>query len=725
MKCRRRSFPAILVLSGCITAAGVWAQDAYRWYEGGGSGGVHMRGGLALGNTLYALAGFDARTGVRLYEFGPASGTWFIWPDTVGRSLAGHGDTLVSLRDDSIVVFNRNTRKRIEASLGTEAYAISKIIVGEGAYLALGTFRGLPGTEGPERALLRLAFGAPQWTVDSLEGVPQGGPVPPELFSHGAEIWLAASDHLYKKEDSASAWEAVLAIQMGQGRRSLHWFDGFLYVGTIDSLVRADFSEAIPKTTTIVRGTINGIGSLGDSVLLYSYRGDRRIYRQRKGQTAWTSFPTGFPVYGFFSSAFDGVPALYGFGSHGGMIRSVDAGVTWTPMNQGLQELRVYSFAAAGEKLYQGVEGGVIMASPDQGASWAPVANYTSFTMQNDYPDSTVMPQLFGYGGKIMAILYNSVFRSSDGGKTWDSVGAGPSGYLLYPETIGSRVYAVSDAGLCVSQDGGTTWTVSLHTQGLAHSFAHEGDVFAVSDQFGGLYRSLDAGAHWQPLDSWAPTSVRWLSMQDGVILASANSLYRSEDSGSTWAKLPDPEIEEFPGWGVWHPTPFAGRYYGMINYDQLVVSRDGGSTWRIDSVFRSLAEAGPGPARGVSRIQAVSGKLYVGGYNGGTFILSSTPMLGVRPREQRVRARTGFFATWDRSGGLFLENRGLASAQALLILRNLRGESMGRWRVAFDPQGRCHFNSQPSLTHTGLLVAELVTRQGPERKLIPSRVAD
>ncbi|MBX6378481.1 MAG: hypothetical protein IRY95_08020 [Clostridia bacterium] len=94
------------------------------------------------------------------------------------------------------------------------------------------------------------------------------------------------------------------------------------------------------------------------------------------------------------------------------------------------------------------------------------------------------------------------VFRSSDGGGTWEAVGASPGPVLsmaadgVAPE----RVYAGNERGFYVSGDAGSTWSpggpLAGPVRGLATVSGRPGHVYAATD--GGLLLSEDGGRSWR-----------------------------------------------------------------------------------------------------------------------------------------------------------------------------------------------------------------------------------
>jgi photosystem II stability/assembly factor-like uncharacterized protein len=164
--------------------------------------------------------------------------------------------------------------------------------------------------------------------------------------------------------------------------------------------------------------------------------------------------------------------------------------------------------------------------------------------------------------------------------------------------------------GVMRSADGGESWQRAGINQGM-HSDAivrclsrHPSQpevVFAGTDK--GLLKSLDAGAHWQRVDSPLSDYCVWKVAADAsdpsVMFAGTGTptpaaVFRSEDGGTKWHKLPVTIAEECEAVGVPRVTglavdPLDSRTVWVgLEVDGVRVSRDGGDSWT--SLGRAIA---------------------------------------------------------------------------------------------------------------------------------------
>ncbi len=197
-------------------------------------------------------------------------------------------------------------------------------------------------------------------------------------------------------------------------------------------------------------------------------------------------------------------------GTRSGIWKSLDGGVTWTHLTNGLPDAArfgrtslavspsnpdvLYAFAADEQSdNSDGLLG--VFTSRDGGASWKDVANaQLRKEGQISYGNTIVVhptdPDYVLCGGV-------DLYRSTNGGKTWTRTSKwdadrGKPNYahadhhcLLMPAATPGRVYDPNDGGMDVSDDGGVTWT--NRSNGLAATMFYDIDV-AQSDErmFGG-----------------------------------------------------------------------------------------------------------------------------------------------------------------------------------------------------------------------------------------------
>lgn len=331
-------------------------------------------------------------------------------------------------------------------------------------------------------------------------------------------------------------------------------------------------------------------------------------------------------------SGVPGQPNTFYFGSVGGGVwKTLNAGRTWAPV---FDQQPVGSIGAIGvapstpNVVYVGTGeadmrsqisyGNGVYKSLDAGKTWKHLGLDDTRQIGRVVVDPKNADVVFvaALGHAYGPNADRGVFRSKDGGATWqkvlyqnDSVGAVDLAIdpqdpkIVYASLWNTRrppwsIYPPSygpGSGLYKSTDGGTTWkalTSGLPAEavgriGIAVARSSPRRVFAIVDaKQGGLYRSDDAGATWTLVSAdsriwgrgWYFCKVVTDSRNPDVVYVSNTSLYRSKDGGKTWTA-----IKGAPGGDDYHqlwidpddPTRMA------LGSDQgAVVSVDGAVTW-------------------------------------------------------------------------------------------------------------------------------------------------
>ena len=383
-------------------------------------------------------------------------------------------------------------------------------------------------------------------------------------------------------------------------------------------------------------------------------------------------------------------------GSEGhGIFKSTDAGLTWTPANNGLLYLpggavfNVTSLAispnyAVDHTIFAGSAG--LWRSTDAGASWSLLASTLN-------PQSLAISPNFAVDRTLFASTGWAVSRSTDGGGTWQSASACcGTGLAVSPNfTADHTVFA----GRSRSTDGGQTFTtvISGYNSGQAFVFspgyASNGSLFhgdgygqvlkstdhggtwnpvgnagsnilslAISPAFAtdqtlwaglsglGLRRSIDGGQTWQPLTSGLSGSENVHAVvlspayaSDGLLLAgSLSGLYRSTDRGDHWNTsqtgilgLIVRQVAAPLGFALGSPL-FASTSQGLFK------STDGGASWQLlqtgGQALSTLVGVSPGYSNDLTvfALGSQGGQLYRSTDGGTTWGLAAQPVMSAVP---------------------------------------------------------------------------------------------
>lgn len=340
------------------------------------------------------------------------------------------------------------------------------------------------------------------------------------------------------------------------------------------------------------------------------------------------------PFRGGRSVAVAGVPSqpnVYYFGATGGGVwKTTDAGVNWTPVSDkffktgsvGSIDVSISDpnvvYVGMGESAVRGnvSHGDGVYKSVDAGKSWKHVGlgDSRQIGRVRVHPKNPDIVYVAAMGHLWGPNRERGVFRSKDGGKTWqnilfrsDKAGAfdlswDPANpnlmfatfwhlqrtpYSLISGGEGSSVYR--------SEDGGDTWTdISknrgmptgvLGKIGIAVSPVNPSRVFAMIEaKDGGLYRSDDGGESWQRVSEspairqrpWYYHRVYADTQNADVVYVLNVGFHKSIDGGRTFSTIGVPHSDNHDLW----IAPDNGQRMINSNDGGANVSNDGGRTW-------------------------------------------------------------------------------------------------------------------------------------------------
>jgi photosystem II stability/assembly factor-like uncharacterized protein len=322
-------------------------------------------------------------------------------------------------------------------------------------------------------------------------------------------------------------------------------------------------------------------------------------------------------------------PNTYYFGAvAGGVWKTTDGGVSWDPFFEKESTSSVGSIAVADSDpnvLYAGtgeacIRGNIsfgdgVYKSTDAGKTWTNVGlkdtrHIGKVIIHPANPDIVFVAAL---GHAYGANTERGIFRTRDGGKTWEKVlyldnKTGGIDIVFDPNNRHVLFAAMWEGyrtpwllnsggdkdGLYRSSDDGTTWKRvegngmpegPLGRIGVAVSGGDSNVVYALIEaKKGGLYRSDDGGVNWSLVNddhrfrqrAWYFTHV-WADPKNaGTVYIANTGLYRSTDGGKSFERLNAPHGDHH---GLWIDPTNPNR---LINGNDggATISTDGGKNW-------------------------------------------------------------------------------------------------------------------------------------------------
>ena len=337
------------------------------------------------------------------------------------------------------------------------------------------------------------------------------------------------------------------------------------------------------------------------------------------------------PFRGGRSLTAAGIPGdlnTYYFGSTGGGVwKSTDGAITWKPVFDHEKTSSIGSLAVApsdpnilyvgtGEACIRGnlAQGDGIYKSVDAGKNWKNVGLKDSRAIGKliIHPQNPDIVFVAALGHPYGPNLERGIFRTTDGGKSWQKVlfvdqntgGVDVTFDPHNPHILFAAMWQVrrqpwrldsggSGSGIYRSVDGGDTWK-KLDGEGLPEGplgkigvavAANSDRVYALIEaNKGGLYRSDDGGEKWElvnPDDRF--TQRAWYYMHIVADPVDPNKVYilnvdfhRSTDGGHTFNKIKVPHGDNH---GLWIDPRNTQR---MVQSDDggVTITLDGGTSW-------------------------------------------------------------------------------------------------------------------------------------------------
>lgn len=287
---------------------------------------------------------------------------------------------------------------------------------------------------------------------------------------------------------------------------------------------------------------------------------DSGIDMSRDGGQTWTRLDRGLSGMGAWAAAVDplGSATVYA-ATRQGLEKTSDAGMTWRVLKYGWNG-RVVVDPRNPETIYWTGQDMGLSKSTDGGATWQrlglkyPHWGTVWFVVNGRSGTDTLYA-----GGTFEISEYDwaeGLFRSEDGGATWTWLGTAPYGVRSLVTDRAGVIYAggIGRWPVAMSADGGDTWQIIStgigHTPVTCLAVVSSSATLYAGTRRRGIFRSRDAGAHWERVlpatISGVVTSIVTDPRGDGIVYASTRTggVLRSVDGASSWQPINDGLLE-------------------------------------------------------------------------------------------------------------------------------------------------------------------------------------
>jgi photosystem II stability/assembly factor-like uncharacterized protein len=345
-----------------------------------------------------------------------------------------------------------------------------------------------------------------------------------------------------------------------------------------------------------------------DALLAIGTRKGLFLARSRDGRATWELEGPYFPMDAVYAAAIDSrraKPRLLAAATSGHwgptVYRSDDLGSTWQeteggalrfPAETGAALEHVWQLLPAGtdqpDVVWAGTEPSALFRSDDGGETFALVEGLWNHPHRPTWTPGggglclhTVVPHPADPARITVAMSTGGVYRTSDGGATWEPANRGVAApFLPDPEPeYGQCVHKIAShpqrpeqfflqnhGGVYRSDDDARTWTsigeglpatfgfpviVHPHQPGVAYVFPLVADASRMPPEARArVFRTPDAGATWEALDDGLPAEHAYfavlrdamcadLGQPAGIYFGTRNGeVYASSDEGDSWAAV-------------------------------------------------------------------------------------------------------------------------------------------------------------------------------------------
>lgn len=418
---------------------------------------------------------------------------------------------------------------------------------------------------------------------------------PAVLASHGNALFLSIGGGFYRSDNGGRTWDTInfegnvyafaahdstlVVVEGGVGtaRHSIYYSLDFGSTWSHSNFMADVFNSVIWDGSRFIAS-----GGNAGSIFISADGVDWQRIKVGPAGYITTTYVHGTTLF---------AGSIYMFG--GSIYRSTDNGATWSPANKGFLALTIDEIVEHSGMLFAAREDGGIYMSRDYGSEWAhistPLTDYTRVTIAST-GDAILVAKNSG-GNNVSSGMY----RTADAGTSWTRVeqdidivrNLAVSGSLAAAVVNTRKTYKYL---LYTSTDGGVTWSlkpeppIDAAQGGWAFDLEIAGNtIFLATDR--GLYRSLDTGMTWQPVNNGlGSSSISKIAITNGVLFAGiykrdldSASIFRSSDNGDSWQPVYSNDIPQ--DW----VTDFAfhgNTIIASFSQSGIMRSADNGNTW-------------------------------------------------------------------------------------------------------------------------------------------------
>jgi photosystem II stability/assembly factor-like uncharacterized protein len=384
------------------------------------------------------------------------------------------------------------------------------------------------------------------------------------------------------------------------------------------------------------------------------------ILNTTDGGETWKLY-SGFGEYEFEDVEFSDSKTGYITGSCGVILKTTDAGITWKKITQrNLLSLMNINFCTPNDGVATGALGSALITS-DGGKNWVEKPANTSFPLI--FSKMLDPKHIIACGWRPDTYRKGIVTLTTDGGDSWKDVS--PPNDKFCPRSID---FFDSQNGILVgftyngdfidnltgnvykTSDGGATWQKLDDIVDIERRFpplalkAVSSKTAILMGEYGTFFKTTDMGVTWQALSKLEYRSTAWsMDFKDEMsgFVSTMNGIFKTTDGGKTWKLLYDAA----KAMNTVRCVHFCDKNIGYAvgegttspNYALIMKTTDGGENWDFEF---------PPTVNSLWGVYAFSDTLAFIAGNGGTILTNGTPGLISDVRNEEAETLKGYNLT-------------------------------------------------------------------------------
>jgi len=357
------------------------------------------------------------------------------------------------------------------------------------------------------------------------------------------------------------------------------------------------------------------------------------LYKSSDSGNSWTKTTS----FAFTDLVIDPLNPSTLYGGFGGVNKSTDSGLTWSPVSSGLPSL----FFA--QKLLIDRLNPSTLYVVGLGFSFVEQEQTSQIDAQIEEPPPT--PRF--------------IFKSTDAGQSWQEVRSlplfqsPPNGFAMDPQEPGRLFVSIGSGTLFRTQNGGDSWRL-MNSNALFAPLAVDprttGTLYAGSADR--LVKSTDDGVTWSAINNGLPAQLDLISIvaipttPTTLYAAAGLGLFKSTNAGASWQQS---AIEGTPQFIAFNPQNPSTIYTGINDSGDAFVAK-------LNSSGSALLYCTYLGGRAVDQANDIaidgSGNAYVSGYTSSDTFATQNALQSAKPR---TVPQTAFVTKLSETGGVLL----------------------------------------------------------------------